>query len=108
MARVLFAAPADADTAAILNYLSRTAGEATALKYSARFERLYDRLVDHPASGAPRPKLGRDIRIGVVSPYVIIYAYETVTDVVTILRIVHGRRRISGEMLPRPRPPSSA
>jgi toxin ParE1/3/4 len=69
------------------------------LKYQSLLIKLYDRLSDHPESGAPRPALGPTIRIGVVWPYVLLYEYNKSADVVTVLRIIHGRRRISAEML---------
>lgn len=99
MARVIIAASADADTAGILAYLAAHAGRQTAVKYDSLFEQLYDRLAVHPGSGAPRPALGRNIRIGIVSPYIIIYRHTEDDDTVTVLRVVDGRRRISGNML---------
>jgi toxin ParE1/3/4 len=60
----------------------------------------YRRLIDHPASGARRPALGRDIRIGVVSPYLVIYRYAKAANTVTVLRILHGQRGISRTLLP--------
>ena len=99
MARILIAASADADYAAIIADLAAKAGWQTATRYDSLFERLYDRLAAHPDSGAPRPTLGRNIRIGIVAPYIIIYRNDHDQDTVTILRIVHGRRRISGQML---------
>src|SRR6266487_2736455 len=99
MARVIIASSADADTAEILTHLTSTAGWRIAAKYDELFERLYDRLTDHPAIGAPRTALGPNIRIGIVSPYIIIYLHNIDDDTVTVLRIVHGRRRISGKLL---------
>lgn len=99
MARVVITASADADSAAILDYLSVKAGQPTVVKYRALFRRLYARLADHPDSGAPRPALGPRIRIGVVSPYIVIYRHIEAADTVAILRIVHGRRRITGKLL---------
>ena len=57
------------------------------------------RLTKHPAIGAPRLALGRDIRIGIVSPCIVIYRHGVDDDTVTVLRIVHGRRRIAGMLL---------
>jgi toxin ParE1/3/4 len=71
----------------------------TAIKYRTLFRKLYEQLAGHPDSGAPRPALGPNIRIGVVSPYIVIYRHVEVAATVTILRIVHGRRRIAGKML---------
>jgi toxin ParE1/3/4 len=99
MARIVIAASADADAAAILDDLDTRAGHLTAIKYRALFGKLYGRLADHPDSGPPRPALGPNIRIGVVSPYIVIYRHTEAAATVTALRIVHGRRRITGKLL---------
>ena len=69
------------------------------------FDALYRRLERFPESGAPRPALGRLVRIAIVSPYNIIHEYIEADDAVTIMRIVHGRRRITRRMLNRPTTP---
>lgn len=99
MARVVISALADADTAAIIADLRFRAGQRVADKYDALLLDLYHRLAVFPGSGPPRPRLGSNIRIGIVSPYIIIYRYLENADTVTVLRVVHGRRRISGTML---------
>jgi toxin ParE1/3/4 len=99
MARLVFAAIADADTAGIIDDLAEKAGRLTALKFSALFERVYDRLERYPKSGAPRPVLGRGVRICVVAPFIIIYRFTEENDTVTVLRLVDGRRRMSGKLL---------
>ena len=99
MARVVIASSADADYAEIIADLAAKAGRRTAAKYDELFERLYDRLADHPDSGAARPALGPNIRIGIVTPYIVICRNDDDNDTVTVLRIVHGRRRITGRML---------
>ncbi len=99
MARVVLTASADADTAAIFNYIKARAGQTTAAKYRELFKKLYERLADHPDSGAPRPALGANVRIGIVSPYIVIYMHAPAADNVTVLRIVHGRRRIVARLL---------
>ena len=93
MARVLLSSPANADTIEILAYLARVAGAATAEKYEALFADVYDRLGTDPDMYAAHPRLGPQIRAAVVAPYLVIYEHPT-PDVVNILRIVHGRRRI--------------
>jgi toxin ParE1/3/4 len=103
MARVIIASPADADTAVILDDLAANAGVVTASRYAARFDRLLDRLADYPAIGPRRPALGQDIRIGIIAPYIVIYAYDAGADTVTVLRIVHGRREITAQILSAPR-----
>ena len=79
--------------AGIIAYLAGKAGYDVAARYIASFEKLYDRLADHPDSGAPRPALGPQVRIGIVPPYIVIYEHDATDDAVIVLRIVHGRRR---------------
>jgi toxin ParE1/3/4 len=99
MARVRFTASAAADSAAILSDLNAKAGRQIATKFGNRFSKLYERLAGHPESGPPRPALGPNIRIGIVSPYIVIYRYIEADDVVTVLRIVHGHRKTAGKLL---------
>jgi toxin ParE1/3/4 len=84
MARVIIAASADADTDVILADLAREAGGRAAVKYDRLVDRLYERLAAHPAIGAPRPALGTNIRIGIVSPYIIIYRHSGEDDTVMV------------------------
>ncbi len=99
MVRVKFAASASADSASIFSDLNAKAGHRVATNFNHRFKKLYDRLADHPSSGAPRPALGPGIRIAIVTPYIVIYRYIADEDFVTVLRIVHGRRKIAGKLL---------
>ena len=96
MTRVIVSAQADDDLAEILQYLTAEAGPRVALDYRERFRAFYRILSDHPDVGPARPGLGRRVRIGVVDPYLAIYRHDR--DAVTVLRIVHGRRRITGAM----------
>ena len=102
MARLIITASADSDTASILDDLADKAGVSVAARYNADFDALYRRLERFPESGSLRPALGRFVRIGLVSPYTIIHEYIASDDALTILRIVHGRRRITRRMLNRP------
>jgi len=99
MSQIIVSAHADADVAAILDHLTQTAGRLVADKYAQAFNAAYDRLIDFPRLGPMRPTLGSDARIWVVAPYVIVYDYAG--DRVTILRILHGRRKISGDLIRR-------
>ena len=98
-ARIVFTESADSDSAYIYADLHGKAGTPTVVKYRALFRRLYERLADFPKSGAPRPKLGPHIRVGIVSPYIVIYRYSEADNSVIVLRIVHGRRKITGKLL---------
>ena len=99
MARVVVTSAADADTYEIQTYLARNAGSVVASRYTMLFERLYGRLAEHPDSGVPRPALGQNIRVGIVVPFIVIYRHERDAGTVTVLRIIHGRRRITGSLL---------
>jgi toxin ParE1/3/4 len=98
-ARIVVTAPADADVANILADLAGQAGSLVASKYSLMFERLYDRLAGHPKSCPARPKLGAHIRVAVVLPYLVIYQHPEGGDTVSIVRVLHGRRKITRKIL---------
>jgi len=77
--------------------LAKEAGSGVARRYRRSFDDIFARFARFPESGAMRPRLGRHIRIGVVSPYLVIYELES--DHVMVLRIVHGRRRITRRLV---------
>ena len=99
MARIVVTGSASVDQAIILTDLYRKAGLRTAIKFGSLFGLLYDRLADHPLSGPRRPALGPNVRIGIVSPYIVIYEHSENDDAVTILRVIHGRREITSKLL---------
>ncbi len=97
MARVKYAEPATIDQEEIFIDLALAAGLNVAEKYRVLFGELFDRIGMYPDSGAPRPSLGRYTRVGFVEPYIIIYRYEA--GIVTVLRVLHGRRRLGRRIL---------
>ena len=99
MTPVIVSQRAEADEIEILEYLANVAGRSTALAYGNRFRALYRLLSEHPDSGAPCPSVGRSVRHSVIFPYIILYRHDG--GAVHILRVVHGRRRITGSMLRR-------
>ena len=92
MAKLIVSPQAELDAAAIIELLSDKAGASVAARYLREIDALLERISLFPKSGMRRPSLGRDIRIGVVEPYVMIYRYRA--DTVTVVRIVDGRRNI--------------
>ncbi len=52
-----------------------------------------------PGTAAPRPALGTNIRTTIVKPYLIIHEHERGDEELYVLRVVHGRRNITAEML---------
>jgi toxin ParE1/3/4 len=101
MTRLVVTAPAESDVIAILTYLAQEAGLKVAEDYERRFGLAIERLVQHPAMGAPRPQLGRSARMAIVWPYLLVYDYVGVDDTLTLLRVLHGRRKITPELLRR-------
>ena len=95
MTRLVVTADAETDTVEILAYLTTEAGPLVAADYGDRFHVTIRRMVDLPESGAPRPRLGANARIAVVAPYVLIFDYARGEDVLTLLRVLHGKRNIS-------------
>lgn len=76
MARVVVTAPADADVAAILDHLDANAGRLIAAKYAEAFDAAY-------AYGSCR------------------LTYDYAGDTVTVLRVLHGKRDITGDLIGR-------
>lgn len=103
MTRLIILPSAAADEAEILSYLNEKAGLGIAVRFQTLFRSTYTRLAAFPASGAPRRALGDDVRIAVVAPYIVVYRCVATEGSVSVLRIVHSRRRIAGEMLREPR-----
>jgi toxin ParE1/3/4 len=46
-----------------------------------------------------RPALGPNVRIGVVTPYIVVYRHTEREDTVTVLRVIHGRRDITEQLI---------
>ena len=99
MARVALTDAASADESGILTDLQQHAGQRTVVRYRRLFRDFYVHLAAHPAIGSRRPALGQNIRIGVIAPDIIIYRYYENDQTIMVMRIVHGRRRMAGEML---------
>jgi toxin ParE1/3/4 len=101
MTRLLVTAEAEAVVNDILDYLRKEAGAPIAASYGRKFAAIIERLVESPGIGAPRPALGRDARIGIVPPYVLIYEFTATDDTLTLLRVVHGKRNITRRLITR-------
>jgi len=97
VARLVLAPRAINDVRGIVTLLVEQAGSSVAEDYFERFRSTFERLVAHPRSGGPRPRLGAAVRIAVVRPYIVIY--RTSTDDVMIMRVLHGSRKITRRTL---------
>ena len=92
---------ADFDTRQIFDMIYHTAGSAARDRLIASFEEVYRSIHDFPGLGAPRPEYGPDTRVRHVRPYVILYDDVEDNDEVTILRVLHGSRKITPDLVRR-------
>ena len=87
------------DTDDVFDYLANVAGTRTAERHLLRIQQTIERLIDWPEAVQRRPELGRNVRLAVVAPFVVIYRYEREHDLLTILRVLHGRRNVTDQMI---------
>ena len=99
MAEVQFSLDARNDLLSIITWLIENRSPTVASGYEAKFIGAIQRLGEFPGSGAPRPALGSNIRIVIVAPYLVIYRGEANSEIVEIVRIIHGRRNITAQSL---------
>ena len=99
MTRLAITPEARADFNDIISGLYVEAGSAVAMRFSTSFDGAFVRLTEFPRIGAPRPKFGPTVRIWTIEPYVIFYRYTDTSDTVLVLRILHGRRKLTRKML---------
>jgi plasmid stabilization system protein ParE len=99
MARVVVTERAKQDVRDILTDLDRRAGLTVASRYAADFKNVYVRLAEFPLSGSPRLELGYKARVKFVHPYIVVYDCDA--DTATVLRVLHGRRDITIELISR-------
>ena len=64
-----------------------------------RLWKAVDDIAEFPGAGPPRPNLGLLVRIKIVTPCIVIYEHEPGTGVAYVLRVIHGRRRITKKLL---------
>jgi toxin ParE1/3/4 len=95
-------AAAEADLDQILEQLTVDAGKSVATRYRVEFLAATGHLTNFPRSGAPRPKLGRDMRIWTVEPYVIYHRYVTIDDTVLVVRVLHRTGKVTKKVLVAP------
>jgi len=96
-AEIVVSAAALNDIESIIEHLTREAGPNVAAKYRRELLRIFALLRDQPGLGARRPKLGRGVRLTIIAPYLVFYRHDDRTA--TILRVLHGRRKISAALL---------
>ena len=72
-------------------------GRVVAERVVARLRKSLATLALFPGTGRKRPRLGRDLRSWPVRPWVAFY--RIVGEDIEIVRIIHGKRRISRTLI---------
>jgi toxin ParE1/3/4 len=101
MTHLVVTADTEQDVDAIITYLEHEAGPQVAGRYGQRFRAAFTRIVNFPEAGARRSILGPEAPVSIIYPYVVIYDYDRDNDVATLLRILHGKRNITEDLLRR-------
>jgi toxin ParE1/3/4 len=99
MPRVRLSRQAQVDFDEIIAYLSDVAESGIARRYARDIRASIRRLAELPHIGPPRPELGANVRISIVSPYLILYDPDSFDGIVHVFRILHGSRNITRKML---------
>lgn len=96
-AQVIVAPEALRDFREMASFLEREAGGRVAANYAGRLDDALTLIEEHPEIGSPRRRLGKGVRIWPIAPWVLFY--ETGGESVLILRLLHGKRRITPRLL---------
>jgi plasmid stabilization system protein ParE len=105
MAEVRLSSVAQTDFDEILDYLTQIGGNRVAIDYGDRLRAAVNRLTAFPGIGTPRQSLGAQTRMTSVDPYLIFYDGGPGSETVHVLRILHGHRDITPELIARGRQP---
>lgn len=105
MAGFRLSSAAQADFDEIIDYLVNVAGSRIAVDYAERLRASVNLVAQSPGIGSPRRHLGPETRVTIVRPYLIFYDGGPRSETVHVLRILHGHRNITPELIARGRVP---
>lgn len=98
--RVILAPAASRDVVRVLTDIYENTGARVFARYRDDFDCMFfERLATFPESYQARPQLGRHVRAAVLWPYLIFYRYVPASDLVEIIRVAHGRQRVTQRFL---------
>lgn len=99
MAAVIISREAEADLEVILLDLVERAGSLIAARYVEGILATLESLAVVPeASGRPVPQLGLDLRCHPMGTYNAYLRYDKMSDVLSIVRVLHGRRKMTRKL----------
>jgi len=99
MPQVRLSKQAQDDFDEIVAYLSEAAEAGVAAGYARDIRAAINRLATIPHIGPPRRELGAHVRIRIIAPYLIFYDPDSLDGIVQVLRILHGARDISDDLI---------
>jgi plasmid stabilization system protein ParE len=99
MVELQFSIKASADLYQIITDLAGNAGMTVSAQYSRKFDDLFDRIQQFPQQCVSKTQLGPHARVCVVYPYLVIYDHLANHNKIVILRILHGRQKLSKRKL---------
>jgi plasmid stabilization system protein ParE len=105
MATIRLSRAAREDFDEVVDHLTGVSNQAVAAKYAEQIRAKINLLVDFPGTGTPRPGLGYETRVASVRPYLIFYDGGPQSQIAHVLRILHGHRKITPELIARGRRP---
>jgi toxin ParE1/3/4 len=88
---------AKTDLTEILSKIREDNGAAVAEKWDRRFQAAIGRLARSPEIGAPKPRLGRNMRMLVVESWLVFYTFEA--DLVIVKRALYAARRLTRKLI---------
>ena len=99
MVEVVVSQQARTDLLDIIGYLATVASRGVTRSWHDRLWAAIDHLAEWPGEGAPRPKLGANVRIKIVGPYLVIYEHQRGDTTLQVLRVLYGSRRITRKLV---------
>jgi plasmid stabilization system protein ParE len=105
MAEFRLSRAAQTDFDEVTDYLVEVAGSSIAANYGERLRAAINRVAESPGIGSPRQQFGPETRMTSVGRYLIFYDGGPDADTVHVLRILHGRRNITPQLIARGREP---
>lgn len=97
MGRLRYSPAARTDLQKIVLDIIDNNGALVAERVLVRLRRSLSNLADYPELGRKRPRLGRGVRSWAYRPWIAFYRVNN--DNVEVIRVLHGKRRITRKLL---------
>jgi toxin ParE1/3/4 len=95
MVEIVVSPQARADLLSIVGYLASVTSPATTRNWHDKLWAAIDGLAEFPGRGHPRRNLGKNVRIRIVGPFIVIYEHVRGETTMSVLRVLRGRPKIT-------------